>query len=165
VRLGSLDGHPKLGHTGGYDNIVAAAAYYPDDSLAVVVLLNTDGAVEASDIEARVARLALGLPAPSFKEAPLTPEQMERLSGTFEMISEGERKRLERYVASGRLMERRVAPGAEPYELRHVGQGTFADPDWGELRLVSPLGTDSVRTIVETWGGFFGDIAYRVEEP
>jgi CubicO group peptidase (beta-lactamase class C family) len=164
VRLGSLDGHRKLGHTGGYDSIVAAAAYYPDDSLAVVVLLNTDGAVEASDIEARVARLALGLPAPSFEEAPLTPEQLEWLSGTFEMISEGERKRFELYAARGRLMERRVAPDAKPFALNHVGGGTFAHPDWGELRLVSPLGTDSVRTIVETWGGFFGDIAYRIEE-
>jgi CubicO group peptidase (beta-lactamase class C family) len=164
VRLGALDGHRKLGHTGGYDRIVAAAAYYPDDSLAVVVLLNTDGAVDASDIEARVARLALGLPAPSFAEVPLTPAQMERLSGTFEMNSEGETKIFQRYVARGQLMERRVAPDAEPDALRLVGGGTFAHPDWGEMRLVSPLEKDTVRTIVETWGGFFGDVAYRVED-
>lgn len=165
VRLGSLDGYRKLGHTGGYESTLAAAAYYPDDSLAVVVLLNTDGAVEAWDLEARVARLALGLSAPSFEEMPLTAEQMERLTGTFEMVSEGEKKRFEVYAASGLLMERRVVPGAEPFALRHVGAGTFANPDWGELRLVSPLGTDRAQTIVETWGGFFGDVAYRVEDP
>jgi CubicO group peptidase (beta-lactamase class C family) len=165
VRLGSLDGHRKLGHTGGYEAIVAAAGYYPDDSLAVVVLLNTDGTVQAAELEARIARLALGLSAPSFEEVPLTAEQMERLTGTFEMVSEGEKKRYELYVDRGRLMERRVAPGAKPFALSHVGAGTFANPDWGELRLVTSQGADRVRTIVETWGGFFGDVAYRVEEP
>jgi hypothetical protein len=90
---------------------------------------------------------------------------MERLTGTFEMVSEGEKKRYELYVDRGRLMERRVAPGAKPFALSHVGAGTFANPDWGELRLVTSQGADRVRTIVETWGGFFGDVAYRVEEP
>lgn len=165
LRLGRLDGHRKLGHTGGYDSILAAAALYPDDSLAVVVLLNTDGAVSASDIEARVARLALGLPAPSLEEVPLTPEQLTRLSGIFEMNSEGERKRYEVYVDHGRLMERRLAPDGEPSPLRHVGHGMFLHTGWGELRLVMPLEADTVRTIVETWGGFFGDVAYREETP
>jgi hypothetical protein len=39
------------------------------------------------------------------------------LTVKFEMDSEGEKKRFERYVDRGRLMERRVAPGAEPYAL------------------------------------------------
>lgn len=164
VRLGTMDGRSKMGHTGGYFGTIAAAAYYPDDSLAVVVLLNTDagGDAEATDLEAKVARLALGIPAASLDEVPLTAEQIERLSGTFEMISEGQTKRYELYGENGRLMERRLAPAAEPYALRHIGGGTFASPDWGEVRLVASLDGGSIETLIETWGGFFGDIAYRV---
>lgn len=164
VRLGSLDGHPKIGHTGGYESVVACAAYYPEDSLAVVVLLNTDGAQGATDIEARIARLVLGIPAPSLSRVRLDPDQIQRLSGTYEMRSEGHVKRFELFERGGRLFERRVAPGAEPSALVHVGNGTFANPDWGELRLVATLEGARNEMILETWGGFFGDVAYRIDD-
>lgn len=165
LRLGTLDGHSKRGHTGGHDGILAAAAYYPDDSLAVVVLLNTDGSADATDIEARVARLWLGIPAPAPSEARLAASEMEEIAGIYEMLGEGPSRRYEIYVENGRLIERRVAPDATPVPLRHVGGEVFANADWGETRLVSKHRARPCGMLIETWGGFFGDVAYRVRHP
>src|SRR5690606_2404843 len=66
TRLGALDGHRKVGHTGGIDAYQGVLAHYPDDGLTVTVLINTEfaggAAVDALSIEAEVARAALGLP-------------------------------------------------------------------------------------------------------
>lgn len=165
VRLGSLDRHSKWGHTGGHDGILAAAAYYPDDSLAVVVLLNTDGSVDATDIEARVARLWLGIPAPTPSEIRLAPADMEEIAGIYEMRGEGLSMRYEIFVENGQLIERRLASDSQPVPLRHIGGEVFANSDWGETRLVSKHRARPCGMLIETWGGFFGDVAYRVRQP
>jgi hypothetical protein len=161
LRLGELGGHRKVGHTGGYFGTLATAAYYPDDAIAIVVLMNTDGTGDAPTLEAQIARLVLGIPPSATEDVPLTSQEIANLSGTFEMLSEGQLKRYERRGVDGHIVDRRDLPGAEPYSLTHLGSGVFTRPEWGELRLLSSLDEPS-DTIVETWGGFFGDIAYRV---
>jgi hypothetical protein len=163
LRLGSLAGHRKFGHTGGILRVWACATHYPDDSLTIAVLLNTDGfeTESASAIEAKVARVMLGIPEPTFGEVALTATQRDALCGTFEHFEEGKVSRFERYVESGRLMERNVASG-EAYPLRHLGDGVFGDPEWGEMRLISELSEVPARVITTTTGGLFYGTTYRV---
>ena len=57
----TLGGHRRVAHSGGINGFVTIAARYPDEDLSVIVLTNTPGAT-ASQLEERIARVALGLP-------------------------------------------------------------------------------------------------------
>jgi D-alanyl-D-alanine carboxypeptidase len=63
TRLGSLDGHPVLGHTGGGQGFSTVLMRFPDDDLTIVVLKNFSGGPGAATIGARLARRLLGMPA------------------------------------------------------------------------------------------------------
>jgi CubicO group peptidase (beta-lactamase class C family) len=59
--VGELEGHPCFKHGGGIPGFSTQLAYYPNDDLTVVVLMNTEGP-EPEILEERIARFALGLP-------------------------------------------------------------------------------------------------------
>jgi CubicO group peptidase (beta-lactamase class C family) len=63
TRLGSLDGHKLIGHTGGGQGFSTVLMRFPDDDLTIVVLKNFNGAPGAATIGARLARRLIGLPA------------------------------------------------------------------------------------------------------
>jgi hypothetical protein len=59
-------------------------------------------------------------------------------------------------------MEQRL-PDGEPYALHHLGDGVFGRPEWNELRVRSDLREPVPATITTTGGGFFFNVAYRVD--
>jgi CubicO group peptidase (beta-lactamase class C family) len=59
VSIRTIGGHRCVWHNGGIDGFNAAMAYYPEDKLVVIVLGNVNG-VAPAEIEANVARVALG---------------------------------------------------------------------------------------------------------
>src|SRR5581483_6804406 len=62
TRLGELQGHRIVGHTGtggGFNNVLE---YYPDDDLTIVVLTNSESGITALDIAGRIARAVLSMP-------------------------------------------------------------------------------------------------------
>jgi CubicO group peptidase (beta-lactamase class C family) len=67
--VGENEGHRVFYHSGGIFGFDAMEAFYPQDSLTVVVLSNTDGEV-AGEIENAVARLALGIAPPADRPVP-----------------------------------------------------------------------------------------------
>jgi CubicO group peptidase (beta-lactamase class C family) len=86
TRMGDLRGHRKLGHTGGGKSNRSVLAHYPADGLTVIVLMNTEriGAkLVATDIEARLARLALGLGEAAPAAKPLPREAVGRYTGWY----------------------------------------------------------------------------------
>jgi D-alanyl-D-alanine carboxypeptidase len=64
----SLAGHRRIAHGGGINGFLTHAAYYPGDSLIVVVLANTSP-VPLDLIARNIARIVLGLPL----DAPAPP--------------------------------------------------------------------------------------------
>ncbi len=56
---------------------------YPDDRLAVIVLANTAGA-PASMIEARIARVLLGIAEPTIEDLPTDEALVKPLAGTYD---------------------------------------------------------------------------------
>ncbi len=70
LAIGELGGRRKIGHGGGINGFQTELDYFPDDSLTVVVLVNTEGS-NPSRIADRLARAALGLVAPAVKDLPL----------------------------------------------------------------------------------------------
>jgi D-alanyl-D-alanine carboxypeptidase len=61
LALDSVHGHRRVHHGGDVNGFSGHAAYYPDHDLTVVVLSNTRGPA-ARQIEAQIARRALGIP-------------------------------------------------------------------------------------------------------
>jgi CubicO group peptidase (beta-lactamase class C family) len=121
--VGTLGDHALLFHGGAIFGADAQAVYFPDDSLAVVALSNTDGAGMMT-LENRISRLLLDVPDP--EPVPLTPGEMNRYVGTYRSagptvtiaVSDG------RLTAAGLWSE-------DPVPLIPLGDGKFA----GENRL------------------------------
>src|SRR5678815_761455 len=87
TRLGSLDGHRMLGHTGsggGFRNVFES---FPDDHLTIVILGNMGDAESPSPvaIAAEIARAALGLAKKStVLDLPVPNAELAALSGKYD---------------------------------------------------------------------------------
>lgn len=136
--VGSLRGHPKVGHNGGINGFVSELHHYVNDSLITVVLTNT-GAPTAPQLEKLIARRALGVT--DYPSVPIAATELERLAGEYAIGP----NRLRFVVDSGRLR----AP-AFGFSLRYIGNGRFIREGDDEVMYEFAAGTPSpsyVRTI------------------
>jgi CubicO group peptidase (beta-lactamase class C family) len=101
TRLGVLEGHRVLGHTGGGGGFAAALESFPDDHLTVVVLVNTEvGANPPLSLAATLARSMFGLPDnDTLRDLSVPKEEFAALLGTFDS-DEGT---VEFFVRDGKL--------------------------------------------------------------
>lgn len=86
TRLGSLDGHRVLGHTGsggGFRNVFES---FPDDHLTIVILMNLGDAASPPPvaIAAEIARAALGLKKNALLDLPVPGAELAALSGKYD---------------------------------------------------------------------------------
>jgi D-alanyl-D-alanine carboxypeptidase len=131
IRFGEMGGHPKWGHTGSARSTRAAAAWYPRDSLSVVVLMNTEHEelpLMATDIEGRVARMALGLVSQRREDLRLEPGAGAAYTGIY---SDGRAQTLigER---GGVLQFSRVGSSSPAVALLYQGGDEWADPEFAD---------------------------------
>jgi D-alanyl-D-alanine carboxypeptidase len=85
TRLGSLDGHRVLGHTGGGGGYRTVLASFPDDHLTVAVLINTDdGSAPPAAMAADIVRAALGLKKNALLDLPVPGAELAALSGKYD---------------------------------------------------------------------------------
>lgn len=86
TRLGSLEGHKVIGHTGGGGGFNGVLENFPDDHLTIVVLINTgSGADAALAISTAIARPLLGLPEKrSLLDLPVPKEEIAALVGKYD---------------------------------------------------------------------------------
>ena len=80
--MGTLEGHRKVAHGGGINGFRSQLAYYPDDRLTVVVLCNT-GTANPDLLEARITRVALGIPEKTVVEVPFAEADLRKYAGTY----------------------------------------------------------------------------------
>ncbi len=60
IGLTSIAGHRSIHHSGGINGYVSESAYFPDDDVTIVVLINTAGPVSATTVVTRIAAALLG---------------------------------------------------------------------------------------------------------
>lgn len=85
TRLGALQGHRVMGHTGTGGGFNAVLQYYPDDHLSIAVLVNGGSGLSANGFAAQIARLLLALPLPDPRQTqPLPAAKLERYIGVYE---------------------------------------------------------------------------------
>ena len=129
VMLSALGEHAEHMHEGDIAGFSAGVASYPDASLTVAVLSNTEG-IPVLRVARQVARTLLDIP----------PESVRELR-----LSDGERARLLGLYAAGASIACHVVAvddgigytcGTDtPRHMRYLGDGRFDEPDAPEWRL------------------------------
>ena len=158
TRLGSLEGHRCVGHTGSGAGFNALLQRFPDDDLTIVVLTNTEGArIGASSIAAKIARAALGLPAVPLTSRPVPSADQAAVAGEYP--SENGVIAL---AANGDVMVAKPRGASGPgLALTYLGDRTFAAgaPDHRIKFFVQP---DGSVWAIETSAGLFVSASKRI---
>ncbi|HEU0033282.1 MAG TPA: serine hydrolase domain-containing protein [Kofleriaceae bacterium] len=124
VMLGELDGHPRIAHGGGINGFTSMLARYPKDDVTIVVLANAESSAP-DKLEAELARIVLGLAAPTVKDLALAPTERARLLGRYEVKGFGaDGLALQVFEEAGKL--RMQATGQPAATLLYQGDGKFA---------------------------------------
>lgn len=86
TRLGSLEGHRVLGHTGGGGGFNSLLASFPDDHLTIAILMNgRSGAGPSLVLGAAIARAMLRLPEKqTLRDLPVPKEELAALIASYD---------------------------------------------------------------------------------
>ena len=163
VRLGTLDGHRKWGHSGGgMTSNRAIVAHYPEHDLTISVLTNTereDTPLSPIHIEALVARAVLGLPAARAVSLPLG-EDASSYVGTY--VSPNRRTRIS--IVEGHLAYSPVGDEAPPTVMSYQGGTAFVpDPQDPGYQFVFELVGGRAVAMSAHDNGWFAGVRTRVE--
>jgi CubicO group peptidase (beta-lactamase class C family) len=161
IRLGEIAGHPKWGHTGSARSTRAAAAFYPRDSLAVVVLMNTeqeDMPISAIEIEGRVARTVLGIN--TTRRSDLRPDTATARAYTGIYTDGSVQSRITN--RNGVLHLSRVGSTSPEIPLLYQGGEVWADPEYAEYLFVFQKREDRPRALARYDNGWFVGVRSRV---
>jgi D-alanyl-D-alanine carboxypeptidase len=158
TRLGFLERHRVLGHTGSGGGFGTVLETFPDDHLSIVVLMNTDngGAGPSVLLATAIARSMLGLPEKAIlRDLPVPKEELAALIGTFES-DEGT---VENFDRNGKLGFRLPGTRVEGVLLRQA-ENVYALEDKADVHFL-------VRNGRATWaivyaGGLMVDAKRRV---
>jgi CubicO group peptidase (beta-lactamase class C family) len=80
--IGALGDHRKVSHGGGINGFLTELDDYPEDSVTIVVLTNSES-TRPSRLAEDLARLVLGVPAPAVKDLPIVAGEAARVVGTY----------------------------------------------------------------------------------
>lgn len=141
----ALHGHAAVEHSGGINGFSADLAYYPADSLSVVVLMNSDGG-DASLLARRIAELVMHTPDEGGLDLAVDGSSAQRYVGTY--TAQAGQPRIEQRGSRLVLVEH------DEHPLRFQGQDRFvtADDHDTQLRFTVVDGRASALTITDPDG-------------
>lgn len=149
-----VESHRGLGHGGGIHGFVTNAAWFPDDSVQVVVFSNS--AVPAfGRLTQTVQRAALGVPL-GLAAIPLPAADRDRFVGTYDLQLPNRVLPFRIFVRDGALMSQAEGQGEIP--LRYLGNKVFgADFDTAlRVTFVEENGAITKLTLLQGGGLFDG---------
>jgi D-alanyl-D-alanine carboxypeptidase len=156
--LGSLDGHRVVGHTGSGGGFRSVLESFPDDHLAIVILINTeDGSPAPVAMAAEIARGVLGTATkrrpPS--DQPVPSKELAALTGKYDSV-EGI---VEHFARDGKLHFRIPGTQREGVVLRQA-ENVYALNENTEVHFVTRGGQAEWAMLY--MGGLFFQAKYRV---
>ena len=129
LSIDSLGSHRRIHHGGGINGFISELAYYPDDSLVVVVLSNTAPA-PSEQIAENIARAAFGMPFAGPPEAPadlpISAEEISRLVGNYRVTFPDGSKHDARITAEGTKLTLQVEGQPSARLMKQQEANTFA---------------------------------------
>jgi CubicO group peptidase (beta-lactamase class C family) len=128
--MDSLGTHRRVHHGGGINGFISELAYYPDDSLTVVVLSNTAPA-PSEQVAENVARAAFGMPFLPERptppaDLPIPPDEVARLSGNYKVTWPDGSKRNARIYANGEQLMLQIENQPAVRMMKQAAPNTFA---------------------------------------
>jgi len=157
TRLGSLEGHRVLGHTGSGGGFNAVLESFPADGLTIAIVMNTgNGAGPSMTLATAIARAVLGLADKNtLRDLPVSKKELVALLGTFDS-DEGT---VENFERDGKLRFRVLGTQREG-ELLRQAENVYAINENAEVHFL-------VRDGRATWaivyaGGLMADASRRV---
>lgn len=157
TRLGSLDGHQVLGHTGGRGGFRPLLESFPDDHLTIVILMNMGDAASPSPVAVapEIARAALGLKKNALLDLPVPGAELAALSGKYDS-DEGP---VEIFARDGKLHYR--IPGSQiEGVVRRQAENVYAIDENTEAHFLVSGGRAAWSMVYI--GGLLMDAKYRV---
>ena len=127
---GDLSGHRRISHSGGIYGFSTDLANYPDDSLVIVVLANSEDA-NATRLSVRIARAALGIPEPVVRDLPLSAADRARFEGSYRLT---DALTLRVFSQGDSLMSQ--ATGQSSFRLLYQGEREFRPSFDNNVRVV-----------------------------
>ena len=148
LAIDSLDGHRRISHGGGIPGFVTTLQYFPDDSLTVVVLINSAGPASPDHIARAIVDLMLGANPPA---TTAFHGSLGDYAGTYSGMARGGTETFTVAVDSGShaLVLHPKHGKAEP--LAFYGGETFGH-DEARLRFVHTAGRVSAVRVDEVYG-------------
>jgi CubicO group peptidase (beta-lactamase class C family) len=157
TRLGSLNGHRVLGHTGGGGGFRPLLESFPDDHLTIVILMNMGDAASPSPVAVapEIARAALGLKKNALLDLPVPGAELAALSGKYDS-DEGP---VEIFARDGKLHYR--IPGSQiEGVVRRQAENVYAIDENTEAHFLVSGGRAAWSMVYI--GGLLMDAKYRV---
>ena len=156
TRLGSLDGHQVLGHTGSGGGFRTVLASFPDDHLTVAILINTDdGSAPPADMAADIARAALALKKNVLLDLPVPGAELAAFTGNYD----SDEAIAEIFARDGKLHFRILESQSEGVLLRQA-ENVYAIDENTEVRFVVSGGQP--KWCISYVGGLFLGAWHRV---
>ena len=156
TRLGSLNGHRLLGHTGGGGGFRSVLESFPGDHLTIVILINTeDGSPPPVAMASEIAGAALGLPQKTaMRDLPVPKKELAALIGRYDS-DEGTVELFER----DDKLNFRISAGRREGVLLRQATNAYAINDNTDVHFVISDGGASWSMVYV--GGLFLDAKYR----
>lgn len=120
-----VHGHALIEHGGGIFGFVSASHHYPDDSLTVVVLLNTAGPVDADKLARDVAFTILE------KRTPKTEAysgDLAQFAGTYRGVGRGEAMQLE-VAVNGNTLTIQAPQDSAAKAMQYLGNDLWMEEE------------------------------------
>ena len=150
LTVDALGGRRRVQHGGGINGFNSMLEYFPDDTLSVVVLTNTNGPW-ADRVADNIARAALGIPlvAPPARlvDLPTTAEERARFAGTYRLaLPDGRTLELRIFERDGKMLAQ--GEGQPEISLRYQGNSVFGAAFDPSLRLTFTPGTPTPKVVL-----------------
>lgn len=138
LHLEDRHGRRAITHGGNISGFTSDMAYYPESGVSIAVLVNVGNTIRADEVEAAVARVALGVEGPI--DLPLTPEQLAGYVGEYVVERGGRTFEFKVTSQNGRL--RSQMPGSSGTFLRNQGEHVFIPTIDEDVRLIFEVTDD-----------------------
>ncbi len=148
LAIDSLDGHRRISHGGGIPGFVTTLQYFPDDSLTVVVLINSAGPANPDQIARAIVDLTLGANPPA---TVAFHGSLGDYTGTYSGMARGGNETFTVAVDSGGHALVLRPKNGKPEPLAFYGGETFGH-DETRLRFVRTAGRVSAVRVDEVYG-------------
>lgn len=128
--MDTLGTHRRIHHGGGINGFISELAYYPDDSLTVVVLSNTAPA-PSEQVADNLARVALGMPYLPERptppaDLPIPADEVARLAGNYKVTWPDGAQRNARIYATGEQLMLQLETQPPIRLMKQAAPNTYA---------------------------------------